>query len=52
MLGVIGLYALTLLLIAVMGMMLAHRQQEVGPGQVQEIPPYSLPNWRAMLHET
>ncbi|WP_296494751.1 ferrous iron transporter B [Rhodoferax sp.] len=50
--GVIGIYALTLLLIAVMGMLLARRQQEVGPGQVQEIPPYSLPNWRAMLHET
>jgi ferrous iron transport protein B len=50
--GVIGIYALTLLLIAVMGMMLAHRQQEVGPGQVQEIPPYSVPNWRAMLRET
>ncbi|HEX5698177.1 MAG TPA: ferrous iron transporter B [Rhodoferax sp.] len=50
--GVIGIYALTLLLIAVMGLILSHRRQEVGPGQVQEIPPYSLPNWRAMLHET
>ena len=51
-LGVIGIYALTLLLIAVMGLILSHRQSEVGPGQVQEIPPYTLPNWRAMLHET
>jgi len=51
-LGVIGIYALTLLLIAVMGVMLSHRHQEVGPGQVQEIPPYTLPDWRAMLRET
>jgi ferrous iron transport protein B len=50
--GVIGIYALTLALIAAMGLLLAHRQHEVGPGQVQEIPAYSLPNWRAMLHET
>jgi len=50
--GVIGIYALTLLLIAVMGLILSHRQQEVGPGQVQEIPPYTLPDWRAMLRET
>ncbi|PKO63246.1 MAG: ferrous iron transporter B [Betaproteobacteria bacterium HGW-Betaproteobacteria-18] len=51
-LGVIGIYALTLLLIAVMGLILSHRQQEVGPGQVQEIPSYTWPDWRAMLRET
>jgi ferrous iron transport protein B len=51
-LGVIGIYALTLLLIAVMGWLLSHRQSEVGPGQVQEIPAYTLPDWRAMLRET
>jgi len=51
-LGVIGIYVLTLVLIAVMGWLLSHRQSDVGPGQVQEIPPYSLPNWRAMLRET
>jgi ferrous iron transport protein B len=50
--GVIGIYALTLTLIAVMGLLLSHRQSEVGPGQVQEIPPYTLPDWRAMLRET
>lgn len=50
--GVIGIYALTLLLIAVMGLILSHRHQEVGPGQVQEIPPYTVPDWRAMLRET
>lgn len=51
-LGVIGIYALTLLLIAVMGWLLSHRHSEVGPGQVQEIPAYTLPDWRAMLRET
>jgi ferrous iron transport protein B len=51
-LGVISIYALTLLLIAVMGWLLSHRKTEVGPGQLQEIPPYTLPDWRAMLRET
>jgi ferrous iron transport protein B len=51
-LGVIGIYALTLLLIAVMGWLLSHRKTEVGPGQLQEIPAYTLPDWRAMLRET
>jgi ferrous iron transport protein B len=50
--GVIGIYALTLVLIAVMGRLLSRRQREVGPGQVQEIPAFTLPNWRAMLRET
>jgi len=50
--GVIGIYALTLLLIGAMGLLLAHQHNEVGPGQVQEIPAYSLPDWRAMLRET
>ncbi|MDD5028852.1 MAG: ferrous iron transporter B [Rhodoferax sp.] len=50
--GVIGIYALTLVLIAVMGRLLSRQQREVGPGQVQEIPAYRLPDWRAMLSET
>jgi ferrous iron transport protein B len=50
--GVIGIYALTLVLIAVMGRMLSRRQREVGPGQVQDIPPFTLPSWRVMLRET
>jgi ferrous iron transport protein B len=50
--GVIGMYALTLVLIATMGLLLSRQQHDVGPGQLQEIPPYTLPNWRAMLHET
>jgi len=50
--GVVGIYALTLVLIAVMGRLLSRQDAEVGPGQLQEIPPYRLPDWRAMLQQT
>ncbi len=50
--GVVGIYALTLVLIAVMGRLLSRQQTDVGPGQVQEIPPFRWPQWRAMLSET
>lgn len=51
--GVLGLYALTLLLIAVLGKLLSRQgQREVGPGQIQQIPPYALPHWRTMVKET
>jgi ferrous iron transport protein B len=50
--GVIGMFALTLLVIAVAGHLLSRHQRELGPGRVQDIPPYSLPNWRRLLRET
>jgi ferrous iron transport protein B len=50
--GVFGMFALTLILIAVMGRLLSRRKRELGPGQVQEIPAYALPAWRALLVET
>jgi ferrous iron transport protein B len=51
--GVTGLYALMLVLIAVLGQFLSRqRPREVGPGQVQQIPPYALPHWRSMVKET
>ncbi|MEI7750865.1 MAG: nucleoside recognition domain-containing protein, partial [Candidatus Omnitrophota bacterium] len=50
--GVIGMYALTLVLIAAMGLLLSRQQREVGPGQLQDIPPYRRQNWRTMLMET
>jgi ferrous iron transport protein B len=50
--GVFGMFALTLILIAVMGRLLSRRKRELGPGQVQEIPAYALPAWRPMLAET
>jgi len=50
--GVFGIFALTVIVIAAMGRLLAWRQRELGPGQVQEIPPYALPAWRALVSET
>jgi ferrous iron transport protein B len=50
--GVFAIFALTIVLIAVMGRILARQQRELGPGQIQEIPPYAWPRLRTMLHET
>jgi ferrous iron transport protein B len=50
--GVLGIFALTLVVIAVMGRLLSRRNRELGPGQVQEIPAYALPTWRRLLAET
>jgi len=35
-----------------LGPLLTRRFAERGPGQVQEIPPYALPAWPNLLHET
>jgi len=50
--GVFGIFALTMILIAVMGRLLSRGDRELGPGQVQEIPPYALPTGRVLLAET
>ncbi len=50
--GVFGMFALTLVVIAVMGRLLSRHKRELGPGQVQEIPAYALPTWRVLLSET
>jgi ferrous iron transport protein B len=50
--GVVGMFALSLVVIGVAGHFLSHRNQELGPGRVQEIPAYALPNWRVLLSET
>ena len=50
--GVFAIFALTIVVIALMGRLLARDRREFGPGQVQEIPPYALPHWRSMLAET
>jgi len=50
--GVFAIFALALVVIAVMGRLLARREPELGPGQVQEIPPYALPRWRSLGSET
>jgi len=50
--GVFVIFALTIVVIAVMGRLLARYHREFGPGQVQEIPSYALPAWRTLLSET
>ncbi|MBL0122429.1 MAG: ferrous iron transporter B [Betaproteobacteria bacterium] len=50
--GVFAIFALTIVLIAVMGRIMARHHRELGPGQIQEIPPYALPRLRTLLRET
>lgn len=50
--GVFGIFSLTIVVIAVMGHLLSRRQRNIGPGQVQEIPPYALPQGRRLVTET
>ena len=51
-LGVFAIFLLSMIVIALLGQVLARRYPESGPGQVQEIPPYALPRWRALLVNT
>jgi len=50
--GVFGIFMLSMVVIAVMGQVLTRRYPESGPGQVQEIPVYALPQWRSLLSTT
>ncbi|MFS8085489.1 MAG: nucleoside recognition domain-containing protein, partial [Acidobacteriota bacterium] len=50
--GVFAIFALTIIVIAVMGRILARQQRELGPGQIQQIPPYAVPRIRPLLRET
>ena len=50
--GVFAIFALTIVVIAVMGRLLARYRREFGPGVVQDIPSYALPRWRPLLSET
>ena len=50
--GVVAMFALSLLVIAVAGHLLSRRGRELGPGRVQDIPAYALPRWRDLLAET
>ena len=51
-LGVFTIFALTMVVIALLGSMLARRFPESGPGQVQEIPSYALPAWDSLFYNT
>ena len=50
--GVFAIFALTMVVIALLGRSCGAAIRAFGPGQVQEIPPYALPRWRSMLAET
>ena len=51
-LGVIAIFALTLLAIALLGKLLAHRYALNAPGIIQAIPPYTCPQWRRVWRKT
>jgi ferrous iron transport protein B len=51
-LGVLAIFMLTLLVIALLGRILARRYADSAPGLVQEIPPYRLPAWSAVWRNT
>jgi ferrous iron transport protein B len=51
-LGVFAIFALTLLVLALLGRLLAKRYTETAPGLIQEIPPYAWPTGSAMLAKT
>lgn len=50
--GVLAIFLLAMVVIAILGQVLRRRYPESGPGQVQEIPPYAFPRWRPLLKET
>jgi len=50
--GVFAIFALNIIVIAIMGRLLARHHRELGPGQIQEIPPYAMPRWRVLFSET
>jgi len=50
--GVFGIFMLDLLIIALLGRLLSHRYPETSPGLIQEIPPYAIPDWNRLLHQT
>jgi ferrous iron transport protein B len=51
-LGVLAIFALAMLTVAVLGKLLGRRYPEDVRGMVQEIPPYRLPEWPALLKQT
>jgi ferrous iron transport protein B len=51
-LGVVLIFLLTMVVIALLGQILRRRYPRGGAGQVQAIPPYALPRLRPMLAET
>lgn len=51
-LGVLAIFILTLLVIAVLGKLLARGFADNTPGMIQVIPPYALPSWSEVWSKT
>ena len=51
-LGVFAIFALTIVVLALLGRLLARRYTDTAPGLIQEIPPYALPTWSALWSKT
>ncbi|MBI1424192.1 MAG: ferrous iron transporter B [Gammaproteobacteria bacterium] len=52
-LGIFAIFMLTMIVIALLGQIFRRRYRaDTGPGQVQEIPPYAMPQWGSMLRTT
>ena len=50
--GVFAIFGVTLLVIAGLGRLMARAAKDLGPGRIQEIPPYALPRWRELVAQT
>ncbi|HPT51602.1 MAG TPA: ferrous iron transporter B [Accumulibacter sp.] len=50
--GVLAIFLLTILVVALLGRVLSQRYTAATVGLIQEIPPYALPRWRAVLVKT
>jgi ferrous iron transport protein B len=50
--GVFAIFALSLVVIAILGRFFARDTRSLGPGQIQEIPPFAVPRLRALLATT
>ena len=50
--GVFAVFMLTMVVIAVLGRLLTHRYPETGPGQLIEIPSYTMPSASALIKKT
>ncbi|MBL8393072.1 MAG: ferrous iron transporter B [Candidatus Accumulibacter sp.] len=50
--GVFAIFALTFVVLTLLGSLLARRYAHVAVGLIQEIPPYALPRWRPLLART
>lgn len=51
-LGIFIIFMITIAVIAFLGQVLRRHFPDSGPGQIQDIPSYSLPHWRSLLIKT